>query len=375
MKRTAVIMAGGSGERFWPLSRRTKPKQLLNLETDKTMLEQSIERISPLIAPEDIYIITSEILLEPIRLALPVLPPENVIAEPYKRNTAPCLALAAAFIKAKYSANFKPEEISIAVLTADQSIRPMTGFIATVDSALNYVESNKALGTIGIYPSRPETGYGYIEVSENFNFQSNEPEIKSVLKFHEKPQLEQAKIYAESGKFLWNSGMFFWRLDTFADELISCLPEVGDKINDMCNSLIHETNIVHSTSLKAIDEVYSFFPDISIDYGLMEKASKVVVARALFYWDDIGSWDSLDRIKPHDDNGNIVQGFTALHNVTNTTVVNQSRHNNIIVSAIGLDNFVIVVTDDAILVTPKEKVQEVKKCVEKIRSINGEKWL
>ena len=375
MKRTAIIMAGGSGERFWPLSRKTKPKQLLNLETDKTMLEQSIERISPLIAPQDIFIITSEVLLEPIREALPMLPRENVFAEPYKRNTAPCLALAAAFIKAKYSNEYKPEEISIAVLTADQSIRPVDGFIATVDSALNYVESQNALGTIGIPPSRPETGYGYIEVSENFDSSSKSPEIKPVLKFHEKPELEKAKRYAESGAFLWNSGMFFWRLDTFCDNLIKCLPEVGNQIETMTESLISQTGVVHSTALKAVDGIYAAFPDISIDYGLMEKAQSVVVARALFDWDDIGSWDSLDRIKQADENGNIVQGQSALHNVKNTTIVNQSSNSNIIVSAIGLEDFVIVVTDDAVLVTPKSRVLDVKKCVELIRSNNGDKWL
>lgn len=368
-------MAGGSGERFWPLSRRTKPKQLLNLETDKTMLEQSIERIAPLIAPADIYIITSEVLLDPIRKALPMLPPENVIAEPYKRNTAPCLALAAAFIKAKYSKDYKPEDISIAVLTADQSIRPVEGFISTVDSALNYVELNNALGTIGIPPSRPETGYGYIEVIENFDASSKTPEIKPVLRFHEKPELEKAKLYAESGSFLWNSGMFFWRLDTFCDNLIKCLPDVGNQIETMTESLMSQTSLVHTTALKSVDSTYSAFPDISIDYGLMEKAPSVVVARALFDWDDIGSWDSLDRIKESDANGNIVQGQSALHNVKNTTIVNQSTNSNIIVSAIGLEDFVIVVTDDAVLVTPKSNVQDVKKCVEQIRSINGDKWL
>ena len=231
MKRTAIIMAGGSGERFWPLSRKEKPKQLLNLSSeDKMMIEESIERIAPVIKPEDIYIITSSLLQKPIRKALPQLPEENIIAEPYKRNTAPCLALGAAFIKAKYAAEgIEDKDISIAVLTADQMISPADGFVKTVTAALDYVEEHPVIATIGILPGRPETGYGYIEVKEAFEKGYENIEIKPVLSFREKPNPEAAAKYLEDGRFLWNSGMFFGALTLSPIHLKNIFPRLAVK--------------------------------------------------------------------------------------------------------------------------------------------------
>ncbi len=374
MKRIAVIMAGGSGERFWPLSRKRKPKQLLALSSDITMIEESLNRVSPLIDLQDIYIITSELLLEPLRLALPMLPEENIVAEPYKRNTAPCLALAAAFIKSKYS-EFKAEEIVIAILTADQNINPKDGFIKTIDSALRYVEKNPVLCTIGIPPKRPETGYGYVEVENNFNYTDNESEISKVIAFHEKPNLSKANEYLKSGNFLWNSGMFFWRLDTFINSLQNTAPEIGNKINEMSAKYRNKTKVALPEALEQIRAIYEAFPNISIDYGLMEKSTNVVAAKALFNWDDIGSWDSLDRIKENDKDDNIVSGNTALIDVKNSVVINASNNKDMIVAGLGIDNFVIVTTDDAVLVIPKDKVQDVKQIVEKIKVENKGKWL
>jgi len=375
MKRTAIIMAGGSGERFWPLSRMKKPKQLLPLESEKMMIEESIERISPLIPPEDIFIITGSLLLKPIRDALPQLPPENVVAEPYKRNTAPCLALGASYIEARYAGKYNKNEISIAVLTADQSIRPIDGFRNTIEAALEYVEANDAIATIGIVPDRPETGYGYIELDGSFDVNSRMAEIIPVIKFHEKPDIEKAKEYLLSGRFLWNSGMFFWRLDTFEQQMVKHIPEVGGCIKDMTKLSIGKTSISYDNVFSQVEDVFEKFPNISIDFGLMEKADNVVVAKALFQWDDIGSWDSLDRIMKKNESGNIIQGIASLHDVRNSTIVNKSSNEGIIVAGIGLENFVIVVTDDAVLVCPKDRVQEVKKCVEQIRDIDGLKWL
>lgn len=367
MKRTAIIMAGGSGERFWPLSRKRKPKQLLPLASEKPMIRESIERISSIIHPEDIYIITGHLLIESIRRALPMLPPENVIAEPYKRNTAPCLALGAAFIAEKYSGEYKPSEISIAVLTADQSIRPKEAFEKTVDETLFYVENNPVLGTIGILPSRPETGYGYIEVNEPFDYEKDKVQIKEVKQFREKPDIKTAKEFLESGNFLWNSGMFFWRLDVFTEAMKKALPEVGNKINEMSKCYTKWTETPLPEPLQTVSPVFDKFPDVSIDYGLMEKADKVVVAKALFTWDDIGSWDSLERVKEPDNEGNITFGETALVNVTNSVIANYSSGKKIITTGIKLDNMVIVVTDDAVMVCPKDEVQNVKKAVKIVK--------
>ncbi|TAL70553.1 MAG: hypothetical protein EPN82_02780 [Bacteroidetes bacterium] len=375
MKRTAVIMAGGSGERFWPLSRAKKPKQLLSLASEKTMLEDSIERITPLISKDDIFIITSQLLLEPIRKALTELPPENIVAEPLKRNTAPCLALSAGFIAERYKDEGSSEsEISIAVLTADQNIYPNDEFIRTIESALNYVESNPALATIGIQPDRPETGYGYIEVNEPFSKISKNPDIKPVVRFLEKPSIEKANEFLKKGNYLWNSGMFFWRLDTFINTMIKFTPEIGRKIEDIRKGYSKKTRIALPEALDRITPIFESYPNISIDYALMENADNVVVTKATFIWDDIGSWDSLDRVKKPDSDGNIIQGNTAIIDTKNSVIINASIKDKII-AGFGLDGFVIVATDDAILICPKDKVQDVKKCVEKIRTEKGDKYL
>ncbi|MGE5479992.1 MAG: mannose-1-phosphate guanylyltransferase [Chloroflexota bacterium] len=373
MKRCAVIMAGGSGERFWPLSRRKKPKQLLNLSSDdKSMIEEAIDRIRELIAPEDIYIITGDLLVEPLREALTCLPSENIVAEPRKRNTAPCLALAAAFVEARYE-DLPPSEISMAVLTADQRIMPVRSFLSTVDSALNFVENTPYLGTIGIVPARPETGYGYIEVQDVFEKNNMGVQIKPVVQFREKPSLELAEQFVKAGNFLWNSGMFFWRLDTFEAAMIRHLPEVGEKIASMRDALIGKTHSLEDIPAE-IAAYFEDFPDISIDYGLMERSNNTVVARAIFTWDDIGAWDSLERVRIKDENENIVTGCTSLVDVTNSIVIN-ATDNKMLVAALGLEGFVVVATDDAVLICPKDRVQEVKKCVEKLKYSGMTKWL
>lgn len=374
MKKIAVIMAGGSGERFWPLSRRRKPKQLLKLNSDKTLIEESIERISAIIPQDDIFIITGEMLLEPIREVLRDFPPQNVIAEPFKRNTAPCLALAASIGLARYNKQYNASDIVMAVLTADQLISPLDGFRTTIDNVLNYVSEYKVLATIGIKPDRSETGFGYIELDHAFNFSSQEFEITKVSSFHEKPDLSRAINFMESGRFLWNSGMFFWRLDKFIDEMILCLPEVGTKIENLKEIYINKTDLVLDGPLPDAKEIFSDFPDISIDYGLMEKAREVVVAKALFEWDDIGSWDSLGRFREADNNSNILDGNNIIIDSRNTTVINHTG-NKILFTGLGLDNFVVVVTEDAVLVCPKERAQEVKKIVEQIKLTDKESWL
>ena len=368
-------MAGGSGERFWPLSRRNRPKQLLSLTSVKTMIEESIDRISGLIEIKDIFIITGNALLAPLRKGLPDLPPENIVAEPFKRNTAPCLALAAAFVAAKYEGLYPVDKISMAVLTADQSIQPEEGFRDTVAAILDYTELNPCLGTIGIPPSRPETGYGYIEVEGQFDNSGISPELKKVAAFREKPDAATAAEFAASGRFLWNSGMFFWRLDVFIDAMKAHLPEVGTKIVAMTEAYKGQASKVQNSGLESISAIFEKFPDISIDYGLMEKAPEVVVAKAIFDWDDIGSWDSLDRFRAKDESGNVRQGDAALVDIRNSIILNASTDSKIKVAGIGLDNFVIVVTDDAVLVCPKDRVQDVKKSVAILKNQGWDEWL
>jgi mannose-1-phosphate guanylyltransferase len=369
MKRTALIMAGGSGERFWPLSRRTTPKQLLKLgDSEMTMLEEAIDRISLLISVEDIYIITGSHLLEPIRRIVPNLPPQNVIAEPAKRNTAPCLALGAAFVRAKYP-ELDPSQISIAVLTADHIIKPKEKFASTVETALDFVENNKFLATIGVAPNRIETGYGYIEL-ENSIDSAESALVQPVISFREKPSFEKAKEYIETKRFLWNSGMFFWRLDTFTEEMIKVLPEVGNAIEAIAQKYINNTDTAFNSHFADIEAIFAGLPNISIDYGLMEKAARVAVVKAQFLWDDCGSWDSLERTMILDETGNIISGDCIEFENKNTIVFNTS--DKLVVTAFGLDDIAIVTTNDAVMVCPKSRVQEVKEIVNRLKSAGRE---
>lgn len=370
MKRTAIIMAGGAGERFWPLSRMSKPKQLLNLSSpDKMMIEEAIDRVSGIVSLDDILIITNELLQEPIRKALPNIPKENVIAEPAKRNTAPCLALGSAIIKSKYK-DYKENQISVAVLTADHTMTPIGHFQNDVVKAFEYVEKNQDIVTFGIKPYRIETGYGYIETNSN-----DQSEIKQVISFKEKPNTETAEVYVNSGNFYWNSGMFFFRLDTFIAGIMHHLSEVGSKIETMTNLYSTDFGNAHHGCFLPVKSLFESMPNISIDYGLMEKATNIKVLPATFEWDDIGSWDSLDRVRTSDQSKNILSGNVSIINTTNSIILNESNLKDKILSVIGLDNVVVVITDDAVLVCNKNQVQDVKKTVEDLKSRKEFKFL
>lgn len=378
MEKVAIIMAGGSGNRFWPLSRISRPKQLINFEEDgTTLLEAAIQRAETLMPTENIFIITNQYLQEPIRNLLPNLPKENVIAEPLKRNTGPCLALASSIISARFeSKGLNTSDIIVSVLTADQRIFPVEAFTRTVEPIMRFVQYNYVLATIGIRPVRPETGYGYIEVEDEFDYSSQNIQIKPLKSFHEKPNSDTAAKYFASQKYLWNSGMFFWKLDVFNSKFQNYYPIIGDKIELMKNILLNNPLDSDLTRNEEILKIYSNFPDISIDYALLEKAKKVVVAKATFSWEDLGSYDALPRIYPVDDNQNYVKGNTTLIDVNHSIIINDSSNKkDFLVAALGLKKIVAVVTDDAVMLCPKDRVQEVKRIVEKLSFEGKTKWL
>lgn len=348
MNRNVVIMAGGSGERFWPLSRKNKPKQLLELTSSgKVMIAEAIDRVAPMIDYENIYIITGEHLKKPIEDALPQLPKENIIAEPAKRNTAPCLALAAGILADKHAGT----EQSIAVLTADQIIEPEENFRNTISKALDYVEQHGVISTIGIVPDRPETGYGYIETGNKLN--DDEIGIYEVVSFKEKPNEATAEQYLSSGKYLWNSGMFFYRLDTFIEEMKLNAPEIGNKIDQLTES---------NPDMRTVFESFS---GISIDYALMEKTKKAVVTEANFHWDDLGAFDALDRVNDQDENGNIIKGNVVAIDCTNSIIINSSDR---LATAYGLDEAVLIQTNDAVMSCYKKDAQHVKQIVDAMKA-------
>jgi len=360
MQRIAVIMAGGSGERFWPLSRHNRPKQLLNLtQPNQTMLGEAIHRLQPLIPPENIYVITGNHLLQPIRDAGVGLPPENILAEPCKRNTSGCLAYAAAHLIATRGA---PETLSVAVVTADHLIRDEALFRDTVATALDTVEHEPVLATHGIVPTRPETGYGYIEMKNPTTpTQPDRPiPVYDVAAFHEKPDRETAQKFLDSGKYLWNSGMFFWRLDTFLTELDHAQPTLAQATRHMARSLAeHDTHATKKT--------FETIENLSIDYALMERAKRVVVVQARYPWDDVGALTSLERTRQPDPNGNIAEGDPVLIDTHNSIVVNEAGPENIAVSVVGMHNVAVIVTRDGVLVIPKDRAQDVRHAVAELK--------
>jgi mannose-1-phosphate guanylyltransferase len=376
-RRIAVVMAGGSGERFWPLSRQKKPKQLLRLTSpNQTMLEEAVSRLVPMIPPKDIYVVTGQHLIEPIREAHVGVPDENVIAEPCKRNTTGCLAYATAHILAKYaddadelSSSLAQARFSMAIVTADPAISDGESFRKTIAAALSAAEQHEALGVVGIVPTRPDTGYGYVRISaENGPLAGYDGPVKvyRVARFHEKPSREKAGEFVESGRCFWNSGMFFWKISTFMQEIEAARPAVAGAIIAMAEAM-------RSGRHETVAGIFEEIENISIDYALMEHARNVVMARADFSWDDVGAWPALERIQPRDNNGNTVVGSPVAIGCRDCIVYDStdpSKH-DMSVAVVGAEGLVVVVTDDAVLVIPKDRAQDVRYAVEELKRRNA----
>jgi mannose-1-phosphate guanylyltransferase len=359
-------MAGGAGERFWPLSRRDRPKQLLRLaRLDQSMLEEAVERVAPLIGRERVLVATARHLVEPIRRAMPALPAENVIGEPCKRNTAGCLAWAAAVARSRFAGEGRP--VSMAVLTADHQIGQPERFRATVNAALTAAEQKGALVTIGDVPTRPETGYGYIEIPEGAaaiaidGAATDAPPVYPVARFREKPNAEAARAFVASGRFYWNSGMFFWTLDAFLGELATAAPAHGQAAREMGEALA----IGDAARAEAI---FATLEDVSIDYALMEKAKNVLVVRADFPWDDVGALDALARNLPADAAGNVAVGDPVLVDARDCIVYNEPGAAAMAVGVAGVKGLAVVVTRDGVLVLPRDRAQDVKKVVAELKA-------
>ena len=385
-RRVAIVMAGGAGERFWPLSRRHRPKQLLRLTNNReSMLEEAISRLSPLIPPEHIYIVTGEHLLEAIREARVGVPDENVIAEPLKRNTSGCLAYATAHLLMKYgpkpargkkrspaAANAAldvtiPEDLSVAVVPADPMIGDADAFRKTVTTVLDAAERHRALAMIGIAPTRAETGYGYLESARQRPVnRSRKIHVYPVARFHEKPSRDKAEAYLTSGRCLWNSGMFFWSVAAFMAELEVARPALAGAILAM-------TEALRRNDTARVRKIFEALEDISIDKALMERARNVLVARAEFPWDDVGAWPALDRIRPRDPDGNVLAGDPIAVDCRNCIIYVDAPTGGreIAAAVVGADNLIVVVSDDAVLVAPKDRAQDVRRVLDELKRRNA----
>lgn len=346
-------MAGGSGERFWPVSRKERPKQLLNLtHPDETLLEEAVNRIAPLIPKERVVIATGMPLRRPIQEA-DLVSDDNVVAEPAKRNTLGCLAWVAAHLLSKHPDN--QDDVSMAILTADHKIGEPELFRRTVETALDTAAKTGGLVTIGIRPTRAETGYGYVALGDPFNNEA--PQVFRVQSFREKPDFATATHYVESGNYLWNSGMFFWTLRGFLAEMSHANPEVYETILKMARDLA-------TGSLESATKAFEFIPNESIDYALLEKANQVYTVAGEFPWDDVGAWDALERSMPCTDDANVVHGEALTVETCGTIIYNDNPE--LLVTAIGVEDLVIVATRGAVMVCPKSQAQRVKEILQKL---------
>ncbi|MGN1105561.1 MAG: mannose-1-phosphate guanylyltransferase [Huintestinicola sp.] len=358
MKTTAVIMAGGTGERFWPQSRSTRPKQFLSLTPDgETMIQKTINRLAPLVAKEDIFIVTNKKYIGLVNEQLPDIPAENIIAEPASRNTAPCIGLAAGIIEKKYG-----EDTVMLVFPSDHLIKFNSMFLNTLRQAISVAENDNNLVTVGITPTYPETGYGYINFSDTKTSYSG---AYSVVRFVEKPDIELAKQYVNSGEYLWNSGMYVWKTSSILMNLRKFLPETTAKME----------KIAECYGSDSFDSVLrELFPQVeskSIDFGVMEHAENIFTIPGNFGWDDVGSWLSMERINPTNEFGNMVKGDVISIATKNSTIIGGKR----LIATIGLDELIIVDTDDAILICSKENTQDVKKVIEHLKICNRNEFV
>lgn len=357
--RYCIIMAGGVGSRFWPLSRSGRPKQFLDiLGTGKSLLRQTFERFIQIIPTENVLIVTSADYGELVREQIPELPEMNILLEPLRRNTAPCIAYAS------YRIRKRNPSAKVVVAPSDHLIIKEGKFLKVVEKGLDFVGREKALLTLGINPERPETGYGYIQVNGESGGNSRDKSIRSVKTFTEKPDLKMAGIFVESGEFYWNAGIFFWSVDSILYALKRYLPEV--------DSVFSEHEEVYDTEKEQafIAEAYAGCRNISIDYGVMEKASNVYVLTADIGWSDLGTWGSLHGQKKKDRSGNSVTGKNVLSYDLKNCIVNLPDDKLAVIQ--GLDDFIVVESDGILLICKKEDEQKIKNFVNDVRLQKGE---
>ncbi len=354
MKITAVIMAGGKGERFWPRSRTSTPKQFLSLTADgETMIRKTVNRLLPVAAAEDIFIVTNALYADLAAEQLPEIPGENIILEPCGRNTAPCISLAAAVIEKKYGG-----EAMMLVLPSDHLIRYEDMYADTLRQAIDVAETGERLVTIGITPTYPETGYGYINFERDNTLGMHG--VYQVKRFVEKPDLDTAKEYLASRRYLWNSGMFVWKTSTILKNMEELMPEVYSGTVQIASK--YGTGEFAS----ALEENYEKLPSESVDFGIMEKADEIYTIPGSFGWDDVGSWLAVERINPVNEYGNYVEGDVITIGTEHSTICGGKR----LIAAVGLEDIIVVDTDDALLICDKSHSQDVKKVIENLKICN-----
>jgi mannose-1-phosphate guanylyltransferase len=369
MSNYAVIMAGGIGTRFWPKGTSKIPKQFLKItDSAESMIQQTFNRLLGLFNVTKIFVVTNINHKNEVKRQLPKIPEENIICEPFGKNTAPCIGLACMYIK-----EFEPKA-NVLVVASDHIIKDVPEFHRVVKCGLKFVRENGGIVTLGIHPVKPETGYGYIQYDPDKNFDADPdkkddncvPEkIYKVRTFAEKPDLQTAKAFIESGDFLWNSGMFIFRADTMMEEIKNHLPDMFHSLEKLQDKLFS------NEFQKALELSYSQIKSISIDYGVMEKSQNVYTIRSHFGWSDVGAWDEIYNLKEKDKDGNVKQGRTVTVNTKNCLIINDQR----ICAAVGVENLLIIDTDNGLLICRKGESQNVKEVVDYLRRKGLEQFL
>ncbi len=348
--RYAVIMAGGKGERFWPLSTSKHPKQLLALVGDKPLIAQAVDRLEGLVSPENVFVVTNADLVDATREAAPLLPPENIVGEPVGRDTAAAVACGGALVKAR------DENGVFAVLTADQVMGDLDIFSATLKGGMDLAEQHDILVTIGIQPTFPATGFGYIEAGDVFN-NAEGVEFRKASRFVEKPDESTAAGYLETGRFYWNSGMFIWSVKSLETAFGAHCPEMLT-LMDSLTGYARAGRII-----EGLDATYPELGKISVDYALMEKAQNIVMACGTFYWDDVGAWPALESHFEQDADGNTPIGCVESLDAMNNIILSKDR----LTAVIGVNDLIVVQAEGVTLVCPKDRAQDIKKMVVALR--------
>lgn len=352
-----VIMGGGIGSRFWPFSRKTLPKQFLDFfGTGRSLLQQTFDRFNKIIPQENILVVTNDLYADLVKKQLPELKPEQILLEPTRRNTAPCIAWASYHIRA-----LNPEA-NIVVAPSDHLILKEEEFLGAIKKGLEFVEKSDKLLTLGIKPNRPETGYGYIQIAEPAG--DNFYKVKT---FTEKPELELAKVFVESGEFYWNAGLFMWNVNTIIKAGETYLPEVAAKLEPGKD--------VYATPEEKgfINENFPACPNVSIDFGVMEKADNVYVSLGDFGWSDLGTWSSLYDLSPKDADNNVVLKCQSLLYNCKDNIITLPGGKLAVIE--GLDGYLVAESDNVLLICKKDEEHAIRKYVNDTQIKMGEDYI
>ncbi len=358
--RYCIIMAGGIGSRFWPMSRTAHPKQFLDiLGTGRSLLQQTFDRVLKICPADQIYVVTNESYIDLVKNQLPEISIDQILGEPLRRNTAPCIAYAT------YKIAISNPNANIMVAPSDHVIADDIAFEKAIVLAMDFTEKNDSLVTLGIHPSRPDTGYGYIQYVDKPV--DNSDSLFKVKTFTEKPNLDMAKFFLSSGDFLWNAGIFVWSLKSIRAAFEKYLPEMHTLFTE------GSENFGTKNEAKFIKNTYALCTNISIDYGIMEKADNVFVLPSEFGWSDLGTWGSLYDHTTKDKNDNAIVGKNVMMYDSMNNIVNVPANKLVVLQ--GLDGYIVVQSDDLLLVCKKEDEQQIKTYVNDVKLNKGDKWV